>query len=84
MDKANVAAQAGSLESGVKWRRRFREIMKRLPFRPFLRFLYVYIGHRGFLDGWAGFYFARLHAVYEFLIVAKTEELKRKEARPRP
>jgi glycosyltransferase involved in cell wall biosynthesis len=78
-DRADVAAQAGALESGVAWRRRFRQLMRHLPFRPLLRFLYVYIGHRGFLDGKAGFYFARLHAVYEFLIIAKTEELKRAE-----
>ena len=51
------------------------------PFRPLLRFLYVYIWQRGFLDGREGYYFARLHAFYEFLSVAKTRELK-KQSRP--
>ena len=48
-----------------------------LPCRPMLRFLYVYVWQRGFLDGAEGWYFARLHAFYEFLCVAKTRELKK-------
>ena len=43
---------------------------------PTLRFLYIYIWQRGFLDGRHGYYFARLHAFYEFLNNAKTYELK--------
>ena len=31
---------------------------------------------KGFLDGAEGYYFARLHGIYEFLCVAKTAELK--------
>ena len=52
-----------------------------LPFRGLLRFLYVYLWQRGFLDGREGYYFARLHGVYEFLSVAKTYELKRQARR---
>ena len=48
-----------------------------MPFRPLFRFLYVYIWQLGFLDGKEGYYFARLHAMYELLTVAKTEELRR-------
>jgi glycosyltransferase involved in cell wall biosynthesis len=52
-------------------------------FRPLLRFLYIYIWQKGFLDGRRGYYFARLHAFYEFLCVAKTYELRqRKTSRP--
>jgi len=51
---------------------------RRVPFRPLLRFLYVYVWNRGFLDGREGYYFARLHALYEFLSVAKTYERQRK------
>jgi glycosyltransferase involved in cell wall biosynthesis len=57
-------------------RRWLRRLSLALPGRPFLRFLYVYVWQRGFLDGRAGYYFARLHAVYEFLCVAKTYELR--------
>ena len=61
----------------VAQRRRLKRLSRRLPFRPSLRFLYVYIWQRGFLDGREGYYFARLHAFYEFLSVAKTRELKK-------
>ena len=67
-----------ALQSGtVGWRRRLKLFSQRLPFRPLLRFLYVYLWQRGFLDGREGYYFARLHAFYEFLSVAKTYELKK-------
>jgi len=61
----------------VAQRRRLKRLSQRLPFRPSLRFLYVYVWQRGFLDGREGYYFARLHAFYEFLSVAKTRELKK-------
>jgi hypothetical protein len=61
-------------------RRRFKTLSQKLPFRPLLRFLYIYIIQRGFLDGLEGYYFARLHAFYEFLCVCKTYELKRKDS----
>jgi len=63
----------------ISQRRKFRSIARYLPFRPFLRFLYIYIIQKGFLDGREGYYFARLHALYEFLSLCKTYELKRKE-----
>jgi glycosyltransferase involved in cell wall biosynthesis len=63
-------------------RRRLKQWSQRLPFRPLLRFLYIFIWQRGFLDGWEGYYFARLHAVYEFLSVAKTYELLRTRVAP--
>jgi hypothetical protein len=64
--------------SSVERRRRLKLLARHLPFRPLLRFLHIYIWQKGFLDGRDGYYFARLHAVYEFLSVAKTYELRRK------
>lgn len=55
--------------------RKLKTLSQRLPFRPWLRFLYVYVWQKGFLDGAEGYYFARLHGFYEFLSVAKTREL---------
>jgi glycosyltransferase involved in cell wall biosynthesis len=66
-------------EGAVDMRRRLKRLSHQLPFRPLLRFLYVYIGQRGFLDGREGWYFARLHGFYEFLSVAKTYELQVRE-----
>ena len=59
----------------VKLKRKLRMVFRKLPFRPTLRFLYVYIWQKGFLDGWAGYVFARLHGQYEFLSVAKAKEV---------
>jgi glycosyltransferase involved in cell wall biosynthesis len=59
-------------------RARMKAWTRHLPFRPLLRFLYLYIWQRGFLDGREGYYFARLHAVYELLSVAKTFELRKR------
>ena len=68
---------------GVKGKRRLRKIFRKLPFRPTLRFLYVYLWQKGILDGWRGYIFARLHAQYEFLSQAKAKAIlaRRKEAR---
>jgi glycosyltransferase involved in cell wall biosynthesis len=74
------AAQIRS--STVERRRRLKQMSQNLPFRPLLRFLYVYLWQKGFLDGREGYYFARLHAFYEFLSVAKTYELTRPKAVP--
>jgi len=65
----------------VGWRRRLKALSQKLPFRPTLRFLYVYLYQKGFLDGIEGYYFARLHGIYEFLCVAKTIELRRTATR---
>jgi glycosyltransferase involved in cell wall biosynthesis len=62
----------------VERRRQLKMLSHHLPFRPLLRFLYIYIWQKGFLDGRDGYYFARLHAIYEFLSVAKTYELRRR------
>jgi glycosyltransferase involved in cell wall biosynthesis len=72
------ASGGGGLQSArVAQRRRLKKVSQQLPFRPLLRFLYVYLWQKGFLDGWEGYYFARLHGFYEFLSVAKTRELKK-------
>lgn len=57
-------------------RRKLKRLSQKLPFRPLLKFLYIYIWEKAFLDGPEGFYFARLHGFHEFLIIAKTHELK--------
>ena len=73
-----LGRSSGNLQSAtVAQRRKLKQLSQRLPFRPLLRFLYVYLWQRGFLDGREGYYFARMHGFYEFLSVAKTYELKK-------
>jgi glycosyltransferase involved in cell wall biosynthesis len=73
----HLRKSSGRLQSDeASLRRRLKLWSQQLPCRSWLRFLYVYVWQRGFLDGPEGYYFARLHAFYEFLSVAKTYELK--------
>jgi glycosyltransferase involved in cell wall biosynthesis len=51
----------------------------RLPFRPLLRFLYMYVLKLGFLDGAAGFHYCALLSIYEYMIVLKAKELRRRD-----
>jgi glycosyltransferase involved in cell wall biosynthesis len=57
--------------------RRFhqKELFYKMPARPLLKFLLLYVGKRGFLDGRAGFNYAMLQAFYEYMIVLKSKEL---------
>ena len=88
--EARVAADT-LLDSGsakissrtVNRRRKLKTLSRQLPFRPLLRFLYVYVWQKGFLDGAEGYYFARLHGFYEFLSVAKTRELLKQQRNDR-
>ncbi|MEK9772139.1 MAG: glycosyltransferase family 2 protein [Opitutae bacterium] len=86
--EAIVESSAKDVEStlqhaAVKGKRRLRRIFRKLPFRPTLRFLYVYLWQGGILDGWPGYVFARLHAQYEFLSLTKARAISitRKETR---
>lgn len=79
----SLHGSAAQIRSGpVERRRKLKLLSQRLPFRPLLRFLYIYLWQKGFLDGREGYYFARLHAVYEFLSVAKTYELTKTNRAP--
>ena len=60
----------------IRMARRIKRLSHHLPFRPTLRFIYVYLWQGGIWDGRAGYNFARLHGIYEFMSVAKAEELR--------
>jgi glycosyltransferase involved in cell wall biosynthesis len=74
MDQANPTVRLQDNRANL--RRGLRRLSRKLPMRPALRFLYVFILQRGFLDGIEGYYFARLHACYEWMSVIKTYERK--------
>lgn len=64
----------------VKRRRALKELSFRVPCRPLLRFLYMYVLRGGFLDGPAGYAYCRMLAIYESMIVLKMTELRRRQA----
>ena len=60
-----------------------RQVLKqwsfRMPFRPLLKFFYLYVVSRGFLDGRPGLIYCYLQSIYEYMIVVKMRELQRRE-----
>lgn len=76
---AGEAGKQPSLFSSDPARRRkaIKNLSFRLPFRPFLKFLYLYFVRRGCLDGYPGYVYCRLQALYEYMIVVKMIELRR-------
>jgi len=76
-------ARSETHPAGGALRRRTREITRRMPFRPTLRFLYSYVLRGGFRDGYPGFALCRLLASYELLSVLKARELRtRRDSSP--
>lgn len=55
----------------TKRRRAFKAFSKYLPFRSLFRFFYMYILRLGFLDGYPGYIYCRLIAIYENMIDIK-------------
>jgi len=53
-----------------------KELFYRLPCRPVIKFLLLYVLKRGFLDGNPGLTYAFLQAIYEYMIVLKTREME--------
>jgi glycosyltransferase involved in cell wall biosynthesis len=62
--------------SEVVRRRALKDLSLRLPFRPLLRFLYMYFLLGGIWDGRAGFTWCVLQAFYEYMILLKVWELR--------
>ncbi|MFM7793569.1 MAG: glycosyltransferase family 2 protein, partial [Microcystis panniformis] len=63
-------------ETEVDRRRALKDLSLRLPFRPLLRWFYMYFILAGILDGKAGFAWCTLQAFYEYLILLKVAEMK--------
>ena len=68
------------VRSSVTRRRALKRLSARMPFRPLLKFLYLYLVRRGCLDGPAGLAYCSLQAVYERMTCLKMEEMKRSPA----
>ncbi len=70
-----------ALFSGNSARRRhaLKELSFRMPMRAFARFIYLYIFRMGFLDGRAGWRYCILLYFYEYMIVVKMDEIRRRQ-----
>ncbi len=72
--KTSGAIQASLLGSPLERKRFFKRLWARLPFRPLLRFVWMYFVKRGFLDGRPGLIFCTLMTMHEAVISAKIYE----------
>jgi len=74
----NPSLRKALFDSNFHQRRMHQKaIFYRLPFRPVLKFFYMTLVRRAILDGRAGLTYAALQSIYEYLIVLKTDELRR-------
>jgi glycosyltransferase involved in cell wall biosynthesis len=60
-------------------RRALKNLSCRLPFRPLLRFIYMYFYRLGILDGRQGLTYCTLLSIYEYMIVLSLRERRMKE-----
>lgn len=58
-------------------RKALKNLSFRMPFRPLLKFIYLYVFKLGFMDAYPGWVYCRLQAMYEAMIVLKMKELQR-------
>ncbi|MBY4896851.1 glycosyltransferase family 2 protein [Cupriavidus sp. AU9028] len=59
-------------------RRALKELSFRLPMRPVARFVHLYLLRLGFIDGKAGFHYCVLVSIYEYMVVMKVQEQRRR------
>ncbi len=55
-----------------------KHLSYRLPFRPAIKFAYMYLWRLGFLDGKPGFHACMLMAVYEYMVGLQVREKRRR------
>ncbi len=61
-----------------------KALFYRMPGRPWLKWLYMMVVRGAFLDGSAGWTYATLQAMYEYMIVLKSRELRDRVQQERP
>jgi glycosyltransferase involved in cell wall biosynthesis len=76
IETGGLATQGQGIGDQLLCKRRLKTWSRQLPFRSTLRFLYSYVLKQGFLDGYEGYVFCRLLAVYEMLSAFKAYELR--------
>lgn len=67
-----------SVNPGTK-RRALKNLSFRLPCRPMIKFAYYYLYRGGIMEGASGFTYCTLQAIYEYMIVLKLREIRRRE-----
>jgi glycosyltransferase involved in cell wall biosynthesis len=63
-------------KSEIEKRHALKDLSHRIPFRPIVRFLYMYLFLGGIWDGYPGFVWCILQMFYEYIILVKVWEIK--------
>jgi glycosyltransferase involved in cell wall biosynthesis len=79
MQKEPLSAKGLLNGDSIDRRRILKRWLYRVPLRPTIVFLYLYVFRLGMLDGRAGFHFSRMRAAYESLIDIKVLEIERRQ-----
>ncbi|AMR34067.1 glycosyl transferase family 2 [Mucilaginibacter sp. PAMC 26640] len=80
IDKSERFSVRKALFSTDFTQRRYHQkgIFYKLPGRPLVKWLYMVVARRAFLDGATGITYATMQSIYEYFIVLKTKESKTK------
>jgi hypothetical protein len=73
--RGDAGASLFSKDPAIR-RRALKELSFRMPLRPLLKFVYLYVLKKGFLDGRPGLTYCLLQSVYEYMIVLKMKEMR--------
>jgi glycosyltransferase involved in cell wall biosynthesis len=79
MHNQRIVARELFSKDPIDRRRMLKQFLHRLPHRPLIVFLYLYVVRLGFLDGRAGLHFSRMKAAYEMMIDLKVIEARRRQ-----
>lgn len=84
MDKGVNFSFGKALFSRDFTERRYHQkgLFYKLPGRPLIKWLYMVVWRRAFLDGRAGLTYSTLQAIYEYFIVLKTREMLAAKHKP--
>jgi glycosyltransferase involved in cell wall biosynthesis len=77
-DPGHLLLRAILTENAEKRRASLKVLYYKLPLRPLIKFLYIYLFRFGFLDGRPGLTYSLLIAFYELIIAVKVQEIKQK------
>ncbi len=76
------SVKASMFGSPIERKRFIKQLWSRMPFRPMLRFVWMYFVKLGFLDGRAGLIFCTLMTMHEAVIAAKIYEQQLQNGNP--
>lgn len=79
IDRTGASSPATKSNDPGAQRAALKALAYRLPLRPYLMFLYLYVLRGGFLDGMPGWVYANMRLAYEIMIDAKVAYMKRKD-----